>query len=697
MAQVNKDALKKHHFWIIAGLVPIMILIAVILIWTGVGGAIASGEAAIKTAYDGGKAKSPKGMGVQNALTDQKGVVASKKDKLWEFNWNDQKELFTWPVDDAGKLANFLRDPKDPNYAKDPKSASILKFGDPLPNDNFQYQKFIEPAVYRKAYDVEATKIQPTQFVGGAWQNVLRYVPNWSEKLPDSWMLWLALEDLWVQRGVLEPISNVTKTAGLFQPVDEKGPDGKTLPAGLKRTFVSRLWQIDLEVKSEGPRKYLTGKIKNITDRVQLLGIGNMMRLDVYFDDQTVPFPFIIEGEFVEAGKQVPILYVPLNHDIPPNLNPTSIVKLEQIFDARTVPVKRIDQIIIGKTDNRHATAQLKSAKFVPEPAVKPSAGGGDGGGGGDGFAGPGGKGFGGGAPSGPPPGAGGGGGAPAESDLEAYFASYKLRYLETTDQVRRIPVAIVMVVDSMYLQDVLASYSNSKLRFQVSQIHYKRFRDKLSIPNAPGSGSSGGMFSGGGGSETMFSGGFGGGEEGGGSPKGGGGLSPRGNPGGPGGGLTPRGTPGGPGGGGGLSPRGLPGGPGGSSDGGGGGPPRSQMPRGSSGGPSGGGGMMGMGDMFGGMGMMSSSGVAESQTAAGLIELTIYGVVSLYDRFGTVAPADANAATTSTPAEPATPKAPAPAKPENPPAPTPTPPAGTPSTPMTPGSGNDPKPNGKE
>jgi len=41
------------------------------------------------------------------------------------------------------------------------------------------------------------------------------------------------------------------------------------------------------------------------------------------------------------------------------------------------------------------------------------------------------------------------------------------------------------MVVDSMYLQDVLASYSNSKLRFQVAQVHYKRFRDKLPMPSA--------------------------------------------------------------------------------------------------------------------------------------------------------------------------------------------------------------------
>jgi hypothetical protein len=634
MAKVNTDALKKHHFWIVAGLVPLFVLLAVLFVWSGAGRAVAAGESELNGLLEGAKGKQPKGMWVLGELDKQKVVVAGKKDKLWEFNWNDQRTLFTWPVDPSGKLSKFLLDPKDPNYATDPKAASVLKFGDPLPNDNFQYSEFTSPNVYRKAYEAEAKALEPTQFVGGAWQNVLKYVPDWTEKQPESWMLWLALEDLWVQRGILEPVRNVTKLASTFEPVDEKGPDGKPAPAGLKRTFLSRLWQLDLEVKQDGPRRYLTGKLKNITDRVQLLGVGNVMKLNVYFDDQTVPFEFRIEGEFVEAGKQVTINFVPIYHDLPPELNPTAIARVTQEFDARTVPVKRVDQILMGKTGNRHAAGVLKPAKFipVPDPSLSAPAPGEGGDGAPGGAPAGGGRGEGIGSADGAP--GGGGAGIPgmgtnALGGLEGYFAMSKNRYLDATEQVRRMPVAVVLVVDSMYLQDVLSAYSNSKLRFQVTQIHFKRFRDKLPLPSSSGSpsGSVQGSFGSGEGG-IMFGGGFGEGDTG--APGGGPALAP------PTGG-GPRGMPSpgafGPGGGIALGP-------------GFGGPP------GLGGDPRGEGSSGGFGPGMGSMGF--STGVAESQTAAGLIELTIYGIVSLYDRYSVTPPEGTAPADGTAPAAPA-------------------------------------------
>ena len=395
----------------------------------------------------------------------------------------------------------------------------------------------------------------------------------------------------------------------------------------------------------------------------------------MYFDNQTVPFDFRIEGEFVEAGKTAKINYVPIFHDLPPELNPTSIARVTQEFDARTVPVKRIDRILLGKTGNRHFAGALKPPGFVPAPEVVPPAAGGEDGGAvsGRGMAG---------GPGGP--GSPDGGGIPGPggmasmmgnqaTGLEGSFASMKSRYLEVTDQVRRMPVALVLVVDSMYLQDVLAAYSNAKLRFQVTQIHYKRFRDKLTLPVPGGSGFPGGSGSLYDGGNEVMQGGFGmeeGGGRGTGSPDGGdprGGFASPGGPGGPGGfGGPPVGMMGGP--------RGMPG-----------------MMSGM--------GMQGYGGMSG-FGSMLSTGVAESQTAAGLIEVTIYGIVSLYDRFGEIAPAE----TTGTPGSdkpvptspPTTPPTTPPANPNNPAAPAPTPPMGTPSNPMKPGDGTTPKPDGQ-
>jgi hypothetical protein len=125
-----------------------------------------------------------------------------------------------------------------------------------------------------------------------------------------------------------------------------------------------------------------------------------------------------------------------------------------------------------------------------------------------------------------------------------------------------------------------------------------------------------------------------------------------------------------------------MPGGPMGGSSGGG--RPGMMMPGGPMGGsPDGGrpggegygaggampGGPAGLGS-FGGFGMMNSTGLADSQATAGLVELTIYGVCSLYERFAPPAEATANPAPTAnepakeTPSAPAAPVNPAPMTP---------------------------------
>src|SRR5262249_25084291 len=68
--------------------------------------------------------------------------------------------------------------------------------------------------------------------------------------------------------------------------------------------------------------------------------------------------------------------------------------------------------------------------------------------------------------------------------------------YLEVTQQVRRMPVGIVVVVDQSYLQDVLLAFANSPLRFQITQVTWTRFRGTLSgIGPSGGTGGLGGDF----------------------------------------------------------------------------------------------------------------------------------------------------------------------------------------------------------
>ena len=78
----------------------------------------------------------------------------------------------------------------------------------------------------------------------------------------------------------------------------------------------------------------------------------------------------------------------------------------------------------------------------------------------------------------------------PRTGTPDQVFDANKYRYIQRTDQVRRIPVAVVLIVDQMFMQDVLVEYANSPLRIQVTQFHWQRYR--------AGSTSSGGSVPGG-------------------------------------------------------------------------------------------------------------------------------------------------------------------------------------------------------
>jgi hypothetical protein len=70
-----------------------------------------------------------------------------------------------------------------------------------------------------------------------------------------------------------------------------------------------------------------------------------------------------------------------------------------------------------------------------------------------------------------------GGRGAPSAASLTAVYGLDRNRYLAATEQCRHLPVAMVLVIDQAYLTDLLTSLANSRLRFQITQVHYHRAR----------------------------------------------------------------------------------------------------------------------------------------------------------------------------------------------------------------------------
>ncbi|MGL6074103.1 MAG: hypothetical protein ACRC8S_08080 [Fimbriiglobus sp.] len=584
---MKNENLKKNLFWILAGVAPFLTLLAFVFVVVSVGGAVSERDEAVKkelTELGGTKAKGTKGIAT---MEKQKEVIAQQKQKLWEANWNQQLKLFTWPNQPDLKVFE----------------QKYTKFGEPLPNTNNEQSEFKREATYESVYNEMADSIKPTVFRGDSWRNVLRYVSAWGESKPTEPQIWLALEDMWVQRGLLEPIKAINEDVYAFSPVD----DGKNL---FKRKFRSKVWELELEIPREGKdaNKHIKGKLTNLTNRMQVLGTGKTMKLKVWLTSNGQPIEYRIEEDMMRANSTLDIAVSDRLHGIPVGTEVKGIFKVQQQLDPRNVPVRRVDVVSLGKVDARHAAATLKAPAFWPaDPvAVDPNAAAGGmgplagvGGEGGGGRGGPAGLGM---------PGIGGGAGLVANSGPPAaVLDGNKLRYIDVTNQVRRMPVGMVIIIDQAYLQDALAAFANSSLRFQVTQYHWKRFRDTLGGPAAGG--------------------GIGGGGEG----EGPGGILMV-----PGGGGPPMGF------GGGIRGGGVPGGIGSPPSAGfSGGPP---MGFGGEGGPG-----FGMGG-FGGL--QNQPNVPEAQVTSGLVELSIYGIITLYEKY-----TDGTTPDPTKPADPATPK----------------------------------------
>jgi hypothetical protein len=597
----KNDSLKKHHFWILAGLAPLLALLAMVFLMTGPGEAKEKAAGEIEAKKKEATSTQPKGKGVlENDFPRQKEKLLERREILWKANYEAQKGIFDWPQDP--RLADLEK--------------RYTKFGAKMDTtQNFAFEAIKDRNIYETAYDQVAEEIKPTVFPGGNWRRVLRYVSNWTEKYPTSDQVWLALEDLWVQRGLLLPVKEVNAAAARFELVKEDGPDGKKVePPPLKRKFENRIWELELEVPTSGPHanKAILATLTNKTNRIQLLGTNNAMRLNIWLSEGAPgPMRYVIQKDFAKAKEKIKIeTPLPTLHMIPGDTEVQAITRVEQVLDERTVPVRQVLNIELGYKDARHHQATLVKPDWWKEPEVVAPA---------DGMSGepggmPGGMlpgGEAGGMPGGMPGGLGGGrfgammpggGGVQAAKagPPTAVLDYNRNRYVIVTDQVRRMPVAVVLLVDQMFVQDALVAYANSPLRFQITQYHWKRFRGSLS--SATGGGMMGGM-------GFPFGGDLGGGDEFG-SPDGG--DPGAGSPDGGGSGYILPGRGGMPG----MMPGGMPG----------------MMP----GGEGGYGGYGGFGMPGGG----TTGSISEGQITSGLVELTLYGIVTLYNKYETQ-PAD--------------------------------------------------------
>jgi hypothetical protein len=405
-------------------------------------------------------------------------------------------------------------------------------------------------------------------------------------------------------------------------------------PQGATRMrFRNPSWELELIiVQPEGKQPYLShdSKLTNINSTRRTLALG-MADFWVYQGLNKPVTRFSPPGNWLGWGQTTAALPKEHKGELA-SYDPRLPLQVYQGFNPYTSPIKQINAIEIPgspecQSFNSHRTAnlQLKPAAQFPVEAPKDAAPTGGAGGGMMGASGGSMMGASG-SMMGPSGGSGGslgvgvGGNAAADSSRTPNGIN-RNRYIAVTDQVRHMPVALSLLVEQTQVQDVLTAVTNSRLRIQITQVQWKRYEgykpgEMLTGSSGPGAGMVGAAGGAGASGRGLIPGGMVGGS----------------NPG-PSGGGPPLMPPGGMRG----SPSGMSGGmprfPGGMSG-------MPNFPGGMSGMPRFPGSMSGMSGMPGFPGSGGAATVTGDQSDPNVVEVAVYGIAALYERYPPKPPA---------------------------------------------------------
>ena len=599
--KIDKDALIKHRFWIMVGLSVPLSLVALMLLATTVSGSIEKARKDLMdmfTRVTGSKdVKTPQDIAIKKAEAD---TLVGEETKAWAAAFKQQEHLQGWPrrmeatyhfadglfvnaikvvklpaektewpadkagelhhgvlkeadnekikiLDREGKLLTFFVTPKllttgpvvedgtaNGNiYYKDlpehkEKLAAVtyqkaLYFNDRLTfNELLEYKKtyhsqippilsIVDPLHIEKedGKSVVAGVVQlrsssgwmcnPADYKGEAeipeekkaellppeGSRFLRFLyRNWDTKNDFSDEAWIAQEDLWIQAEIYRLIRAANDSIALFKEVGRN-----------KNEVLYQNPYLDILVRLKDA-KTLEVKLANRLNQRQKID-GLKLRIQFVKGPKAEPEIVTINQDPLEpkgtAGKDV-------TKDIPISLRPgirrDGIYGVAQVLTWETAAVKRIDQISIGSMDGEDGISlSQRTIGLGVRPLIKvdtPEAPKQDG----AGAPGPGGR-----LPGGPvgadvggaPKGFAGGfpGAAANANTLPHGFAPD--RYQEVTPQFRRLPVAVVLIVDQNHVDRVQNTFNNSKLRFLTTQVLVNHYPQSLR-PQVPSEKEEGGF-----------------------------------------------------------------------------------------------------------------------------------------------------------------------------------------------------------
>ena len=256
-------------------------------------------------------------------------------------------------------------------------------------------------------------------------------------------------------------------------------------------------YEISLWMEQKGVKTFRS-VLTNVSNRRQSLGINFLVRVKGLHDLQY----FFVDGEPIAPNASIavkdlnPTAAKDKDKEQPKdwvlqtqsgNLQGEVLEGVMQVYDWRTAPIKRIDKMLTGVQSSR-TVSSLEPPLFEKTEASTNA---------------PGGMQTGGDTSSGANPATSGGGdmqemlgkmrsmmggrfgGAGGGSSDKTKNGLEKNRCMSVSKQVRRMPVALAIVIEQNHIQEFLTVVANSKLRIQTTQVYWQRFHGDIK-PNFP-------------------------------------------------------------------------------------------------------------------------------------------------------------------------------------------------------------------
>jgi hypothetical protein len=457
--KLDKETFIKYHFWYMLGLLVPLIFLVLIMLWTSTAGAVSDLQKKIddkKNALQGVLKSEAKNQKWVDVLDKKLKLVTEQETKNWKEAWEPQSTMMTWPpaLAEPEKNAYFLDDIDKKlraDYTKEDQYASQI------------------PPIVELVQPVNSRGEGVVQCASGNWDSFLHTADWGTNPQPASEEIWLAQEDLWVQRELLRVIRESNDSVATFKKLDNPPKIDKAKNEIDHQIFVNPTWRIEMVLSGEIPKFHLRSHVTNISTQRQVLGITFALG----FRGTKATDTLVLDGEPMAPNESIDRDQI-LGGQL--ELSPAEgLESVKQNFDWRTAAIKRVEKIGMGIHSQRTHSRGLKPPATTAKGDAKTGSGAKSSGGGGQ-----------------PPARSRGGerdtGGGTHSGDKSTTSSGLRLeRYVEITPYVRRMPIALVLIVDQTNIQDVLTAMANSNLRVQITQWHWTRFHGSVKPPTPEG------------------------------------------------------------------------------------------------------------------------------------------------------------------------------------------------------------------